>query len=69
MTAPSASVGYVSINHSQISCHVGIKFAGEPCSRPEAALSRRRNRMKAQDCPKFGPLQGVKVVNLTMAIA
>ena len=25
--------------------------------------------MKAQDCPKFGPLQGVKVVNLTMAIA
>ena len=25
--------------------------------------------MKTQDCPKFGPLQGVRVVNLTMAIA
>lgn len=25
--------------------------------------------MKTEECPKFGPLQGVKVVNLTMAIA
>lgn len=25
--------------------------------------------MKASECPKFGPLQGVRVVNLTMAIA
>ena len=25
--------------------------------------------MKTEECPKFGPLQGVRVVNLTMAIA
>lgn len=28
-----------------------------------------RETMKEIDCPKFGPLQGVKVINLTMAIA